>query len=308
MNFETDPDPEFLAHLEWQVRTSARRESRFARPAATRGWRGLRAVAALLLAFAIGAGGVFAAQQLQQSREADLRAAQWGVRLRLASERLRAAIEDRDEARARFDAGVTGQDELLAAERDRQRVELACARLESEATEVAETGLEPSDRISAPLVGGRDFVRERLEIAAADARAEVQAAEQRQALAQQRHAAGVTSEAEVREANQTHSVALSQERLLGQRLALRAAFVAGKQSALEADLADLRFEAECTVAMQRNLLEAARGDLGRVRTLMEAGVLPRQELRRAERRVAEAEAALRLAELELRVLAGQGQR
>ena len=308
MNFETEPDSEFLNHLEWQVRTSARRESRFARPVASRGWRGVRAAAVILLALAFGAGGVFAAQRWQQSHEAEVRAAQWGVRLRMASARLHAAIEDRDEARALFEAGNASQDEFLLAERERQRVENACARLESEAAEVARTGQEPSDRISAPLVGGRDFVRERLELAALDARAEVQAAEQRQALAEQRHAAGVTSEAEVREASQTHSLALSQERLIGRRLALRAAFVGGKQSALEADLADLRFDAECALAEQRDLLEAARGDLARVRTLVDGGVMPQQELRRAQRRVAEAEGALRLAELELRVLAGKDQR
>ena len=91
MNFETEPSAEFLGHLEWQVRTEARRAGRFARPTAARGWRGVRAAAALLLALGLGAGGVFAAQEWQHSREAGLRAAQWDVRLALSSARLRSA-------------------------------------------------------------------------------------------------------------------------------------------------------------------------------------------------------------------------
>jgi len=308
MNFETEPSQEFLGHLEWQVRTAARRESRFARPAPARGWRGLRAAAVIILALGLGAGGVFGAQRLQQSREAGMRAAQWKVRLGLASTRLRAATEDRDEARARFEAGASGQDEVLAAERERQRVEQACARLESEAAEVAHTGLEPADRISAPLVGARDFVRERLEFAAAEAQADVQAAEQLEALARQRHEAGVTTDAELREAGLARKSAQSQQQLAVRRLELRAAFVDGKQSASEAEFADLRLGAEREVSRQRDLLEAARVALELADSLAKAGVIPQQELRRALQRVAEAEAALRLAQLGLGFLSGPDRR
>jgi hypothetical protein len=306
LNFEAEPDPEFLAHLEWQVRTAARREVRFAQPAPSRGWRRLRVAAVLVLALATGAGCVLGAQQLRQSREASLRAAQWNVRCELANARLRAATADRDEARARSEAGLVGVEEFAAAERERSRLEHARARLDNEAAEVGRTGREPSDLISAPLVGGRDFVRERLDVAAADARAEVETAEASMKIAEARNKAGVTSDAEVREARQRHKQALSRQRLVEGRLALRAAFLDGRSPPLKADLDDLRLGAECAAADRRDSLDAAHIALARAEALVSAGVISQQELRSAQRRVTESEAALRLAELELGILARDG--
>jgi multidrug resistance efflux pump len=102
--------------------------------------------------------------------------------------------------------------------------------------------------------------------------------------------------------------ALHQERLVGRRLDLRAAFLDGKTSASEVELEDLRVAAECAVSTQRDALEAARGGLARAQALMDAGVISQQDVRRAQRRLAEAEAALRLAQLELGVLADKGGR
>jgi outer membrane protein TolC len=124
-----------------------------------------------------------------------------------------------------------------------------------------------------------------------------------QKMAQQRHAAGVTSDAEVREAEQRCRQARSQERLLERRLALRAAFLDGRTPAPQAELDDLRIGAECTAADQRDALEAAHGDLAQAQALAAAGAISQHEVRTAERRVSEFEAALRLAELELDVLA-----
>jgi len=306
--FETQPDPEFLAHLEWQVRTEARRESRFAKPAPAIGWRRLRAAAVLVLALGLGAGGVFAAQELQRSREAGLRSAQWKVRCELADARLRMATQERDELRASFEAGAIGAGECAQAERERQQLEHARARLLNEAAEVAQTGREPSDRISAPLVGGRDFVRERLELAASDARAQMQGAEERKALAEERHAAGVTTDTDLSEAGQRCKQALGQQKLLERRLALRAAFLDGRSSALEVELDDLRADAQGAAADQRDELAAAREALVRADALAQAGMISQQELRAAQRRISEAQAALRLSELEIDVLVRPSER
>jgi len=287
--FETQPDPEFLAHLEWQVRTEARRESRFAKPAPAIGWRRLRAAAVLVLALGLGAGGVFAAQEL-------------------ADARLRMATQERDELRASFEAGAIGAGECAQAERERQQLEHARARLLNEAAEVAQTGREPSDRISAPLVGGRDFVRERLELAASDARARMQGAEERKALAEERHAAGVTTDTDLSEAGQRCKQALGLQKLLERRLALRAAFLDGRSSALEVELDDLRADAQGAAADQRDELAAAREALVRADALAQAGMISQQELRAAQRRISEAQAALRLSELEIDVLVRPSER
>jgi len=113
---------------------------------------------------------------------------------------------------------------------------------------------------------------------------------------------------ELREASLAHESARAQAQLAVRRLELRAAFVDGKQPAAEAELDDLRIAAECAVSMRRDALEFARGTLRLVQAQVDAGMAPQQDLRGAQRSVAEAEAALRLAQLELDLLAGKDQR
>ena len=300
--FEAEPDPEFLAHLEWQVRTATRREGRFSKRTHTVGLRRLGAAAVVLLALAAGAGCVVVAQHFRQSHEASLRAAQWNLRCDLAGVRLRAATADRDEARVRFEAGIVSSGELAALELERSRLENARARIDNEAAEVARTGREPSDSLSAPLFAGRDFVRERLEIEMLDVQVAVRAAETAKQIAEARYSGGVATDAEMRDAVQRLKQTLSRKQLVADRLALRAAFLDGRVSPLRAELDDLRLSTKCAAADQLDSLDAARGDLKRVEVLASAGALSQQELRTAQRRVAECEAARRLAELELSVL------
>lgn len=300
--FATEPDPEFLAHLEWQVRSAARRAARFRKDSSGSTWRRLRAVAVLALTLCLGAGGVLAAQGLQRARAADLRAAQWQVRCALADAQLRLATTAFDEARAGFEAGARAADELAAAERARQRREYERARLQSELEEVAQTGREPSNRLSAPTVAARDFVRERLELEAVDAQAELAAGAQALELAAARHAAGVTSDDEVAEAELHRKQALGRQELVTRRLALRADFLAGRTSALAVELDELEAVAELTLQARREALASAREALVRAEARAAAGTLSQEELRSAGRRFLESGAALHLAELELDVL------
>jgi len=303
MAFETEPDPEFLAHLEWQVRTAARREGRFGGKAVSgSGWRRMRGAAAIALTLCLGAGGVLAAQELQRAREADLRTAQWQVRCTLVNAHVRAATAERDEVRRGFEAGLRDAGELAAVERQFQRVEHERARVENELEEVAYTGREPSNRLSAPTIAARDFVRERLEIEATEAEAELHSAEQHLQFAVQRHEAGTTSFAEVAEAEQRRKQALGRQSLVARRLALRAAFLDGQTTAQAVELDELLAFAEEAARERREALAAAHEALARAEELAAAGIITQLDLRSAQRIRFECEAALRLAELELDVL------
>lgn len=300
--FGAEADPKFLAQLEWQVRTAARRESRFSARMQGLGWRHLATAAVILLALAAGAGCVVAAQHLQQSHEAKLRAAQWSVRCELADVRLRAATVERDEARVCFESGSMSNEEFAAIDLERSRIETVRARLDNEAAEVALTGREPLDRISAPLLTGRDFVRERLQIQARDVQVVLQAAEISRQIAETRYSGGVATDAELSMAVQRFKRALGRKQLVADLLGLRAAFLGGEVSPLRAEFDDLRLVAKCAAADQRNALDAARGHLARVEALATAGAVSQQELRAVQRHVVESQAALRLAELELGLL------
>jgi hypothetical protein len=76
------PDPEFVARLEWQVRTAARRRERFARPIGTPLARAARMVPAIMLAMGLGASGLLAAQEYVRGRAAEVLVRQYEVRSR----------------------------------------------------------------------------------------------------------------------------------------------------------------------------------------------------------------------------------
>jgi hypothetical protein len=65
-----DITPEFRAHLEWQVESALRRETRFAAPV-VRPMARLRASVALIAAFAIGGIAVGASGEWQDARQRD---------------------------------------------------------------------------------------------------------------------------------------------------------------------------------------------------------------------------------------------
>ncbi|MGD8360410.1 MAG: hypothetical protein PVJ04_03190, partial [Gemmatimonadota bacterium] len=58
MSQNHQPDPEFVSHLEWQVRTALRREERFAQPVQSRSGGRMKIVTLVLVSALFGAGGV----------------------------------------------------------------------------------------------------------------------------------------------------------------------------------------------------------------------------------------------------------
>ena len=94
--------PEFRAHLEWQIQSALRRETRFAEPVPTRGPR-LRTAAMLVLAMVVGGIAVGASAELPDARErqAVLEGAQ--SELKLIQLRVELARADLEQARQRFE-------------------------------------------------------------------------------------------------------------------------------------------------------------------------------------------------------------
>lgn len=153
-----EPDPEFVRHLEWQLRSELRRRERF--HAARGPFRPPLVVAALFAALAIGFAGATAAQE-------------YGSRARLRYQRMQAesAVEL---TRMRMDYAREVLDEMVAAGEDeeaiasmrwelgRVRFELLRGRLQLE--EVSASGEAARHDLTAPRVAGRDFVSEHLEL------------------------------------------------------------------------------------------------------------------------------------------------
>src|SRR5262245_21313275 len=151
-----EPTPEFRAHLEWQIQTALRRESRLASPVSGPR-RHFAAVLVIIPALATGGLAGIASERMQdaQQRNQLIEVARSEVILvNVRLELVRATYED---MRRKFEVGTVDRETLVSVEREMRALEaqLATGRLDIEETEM--TSAAPRNDLDAPLVGKRDF-------------------------------------------------------------------------------------------------------------------------------------------------------
>jgi len=305
MSTDTDPDPAFLDHLEWQLRTELRREARFKAREVAPVWKRVKMAALVAASLTLGGATVVAAERVQQSREAELLAAQTRVRIELQRSRADLAEKRLAEASSRVEAGIATQAEIGRAEAARALEQMRLRRLQLDLSELELSGREPRNEIDAPLVAGQDFVTERmqLELEAAHAQlAEVQRARQ---WVERMVAGGFASHSEL-DRNREDAVEPQQQvRALEGLLALRGNFLGG---ALQRDRAwILAQSARSSAALDglRVRIEIARSRLSLTETRSAAGAASSEEVEDARQSLLELEAESRLTELELERLQAQ---
>jgi outer membrane protein TolC len=159
------PTPEFRRRLELEiVRTlraeaAAQRGPRFRLPRA-----GLRTAAMIFVSIgfgvAAGAGSAQVRDGQQRGRLLEVQRAE----MALEALRLELAQAQAEEARRQAAVGVAGRESVLAAEADLRAMEANLARTRLDMAEIEATARPVRDDLAAPAVGGRDFVRERLDL------------------------------------------------------------------------------------------------------------------------------------------------
>jgi hypothetical protein len=288
------PDPEFVDRLEWQLRSQLRREREFEARTRRRGW--IRAAATVVLSLAFGYATAIAAQQLGDRGEARyLRIAAEG-QLELAEMRVRWIAETLQELAGRSDPDDyrTLQFELQQASWDRDD-------MQRQLEEINAAGGEIRQELTAPLVGGRDFVSERLE-------GEQQRAGLRIAMMQDARDRNTEPDNDAMFRAELRQLVEEQSRI-GAELDLRADFLTGRISGDEIvrqqrrELARERLAAaqsrvdEITRWQSRVARGSSDGDEGSPRA---------REMRAVEYELAAARLDLRLARFELRMAGESG--
>ncbi len=294
-----EPSPEFLDHLEWQLETELRRKGRFEEPRPARGWRGLRVAALVAFSITFGAAGVIAAERIQESGRRDLLLQRVQVRLSAAEDCMQFLEEEATRVDLLVDTGRAHQDEAETARGRVEAVALEGARLRLDLEEIRISGREPSDALSAPRLGGRDFVGERLELELSAAKVRLSRERERAERAQLMVERGVAHHSHFAQA----ALGVRREELLvaelENRRRLRAEFLAGKIDARDVELAAMREAAVRGFAEAQSRLEHAQQMLERAQALASAGVVSSTELRRAEIEHREAQGELELSRIEL---------
>ncbi len=300
-----EPSPEFRAHLEWQLETALRRESRLAEPVTAGGFGRLRSAGtALLVVLALVVGGAagIASEHMQDAQVRDQVLANTLGEMELATVRLELARAEYQEARRRFDVGAVGSESLAAAERRVRALEAALKRLQLDMEEAKATSATPRNELNAPLVGQRDFVRDRLMLDLQAAEQELVAAEQGVRKARERTEIGLAQQATVLQAEAEMALARDRMQKLQIYMELRKKYL---QDAIKAeDLVVSVRRAELTVELARAQrdIEAARQRNDVLRKLLESGLVSALEVKRAEVELLEAEVKLQSAQRQLNSL------
>jgi outer membrane protein TolC len=293
-----EPTPEFRAHLEWQIASALRRQSRFAAPVTTR-LQQLRTALVVLAALALGGAAGVASGQIQDARQRDVLTEASRSEEQLLRVRLDLSRQEYQRARERFDVGPADHETLLAAERDLRAMETALARVRLDLEEIKATSAAPRNDLQAPLVGQRDFVRERLTLDLQQAQRQLTAAEQSRTRADQNMNIGVASPAVLLQAEAEVARARTHLRMVQAALDLRQRVLAGEIGAEQVAATQRRTELTLQREQVQREVDLARGRVDEVRRLVSVGMATELELKRTEIKVLELQLELQRMQQEL---------
>jgi hypothetical protein len=190
-----------------------------------RAMRRIRLAAVVLLSVALGTTGGLASAQIRESSQRDslLEAAQADATLVQA--RLGLAKAKLEDARRMVAIGMATPEWSTGAELEVRQMEAQLARVAANINEIKATSQAPRDELNAPVVNGRDFVKDRIQYRLMAAQQQLQAAEAAQAEAARRVRVGAATELESLEPDLSLARARRDFAVLAERLALRKEFL-----------------------------------------------------------------------------------
>jgi len=231
MTTNHEPTPEFARFLEWQVTSALRRQDRFAQPAPSGSRRYLPLAAAAVLSLFVGAALGAAPHRIQDNRQRTQLLQLQQADLQVAEMQRSLAEQALQNVKRRADVGVAGQDEVEAAQRELQDATLKVRRVQVNVDEVQRSGRAVQDDLTSPLVGGHDFVVDRLTLEQQSAAMAAASAERRARAVRKRQEAGVATDLELLDAQAGVVRAYGDVKSAGDKIALRQQFLAGKLTA-----------------------------------------------------------------------------
>lgn len=291
---DANPDPAFLASLEWQLRSELRRGPLTTPPARKLGVLAVAAISALAGAACLGG-----AMRVQESRQA--KAVIAGLELRDVAARRAAelAAAAKERAAQRHAAGLSSSVESRRVERRAVALQRAATIATLDLAEAKAAGRQARTEISAPFVGGRDFVLERILASQASAQRTLALDRADAEAVRQQAEAGQVSATEAAEAKEAAAASARLIDHLQTRALLRAKFVGGELTGPEAERQDLQILAEYHVASASHQLVAAQAKLDRASAMRQSGLISMTELEEARMLVATAQVEVELARVEV---------
>ncbi|MFT7171277.1 MAG: uncharacterized small protein (DUF1192 family) [Paracoccaceae bacterium] len=249
MNDMHTPTPEFTRFLEWQTRTTLRRSERFdaaapltaeesrapeLRAVARLPWPGIsraaRIAAIILVSMMAGAAGVVAAEQVRESKVVERLLNAQTIRITLVEKKLEVAAATLAREQSLVDLGYASSWSVMPLQENQLRLKEDLARLRVDSGEVRASGREPDTAIDAPVVAGRDFEGERIELSLGTLRRLLKVANGRFELVEKRVKSGFAPISAAADEKVELDLLQHEVERLEAKLKLRHAFVNGEHA------------------------------------------------------------------------------
>ena len=204
--------------------------------------------------------------------------------------------------KARVSNGLIREDEYQAMKIAVKKAELDFKKSQLNLEEVKMSGEIPRNELYAPLVGGRDFVSERLELDKMEIELEIYLISRHLKRIKKLTEEGLIQDHEL---DQVMTVIANQEAHLDkiqQRLDLRSSFLEGEITAREVEIESRLTAAENHLHHAQSKVDSLEQQLTRFQALEARGAITRSENRQLEFALDAAQAELKLAVLEMDVL------
>lgn len=299
-----EADRQFVDRLEWQLASEFRRKDRL-NPAAGK-IAVPRSVVALSLAAGLllmGVAATKAADVIKDSWRKKIEVARLETEVKIKRAFLELKNEKADGAEERFSLGLVSEDEALTAKLGAERSASDLERSLLDLEEVKASGEAPRDELYAPLIGGRDFVSERLEVERKILKSDLDLRRARiERTLRKRIDLGVVPKSALDEfqASLTGQEAAIED--LEKRLTLRRRFRAGEISAGELEIQARMSAAEKELKEARSSIDMIRTRLEDLRAKQAAGLITSEEVKGAQLGLDFAQAKADLAVQQIEIL------
>ena len=299
----TEPDGRFVERLDWQLASEYRRLNRL-KPSAGKIAVPRRMVALTLLIGVLLAGltVIKAADYIKDSWRKKIEIARVETEVKLKTAYLKFTREMAATAETRFSSGVIGEEEYQYWKRQPEMAASALDRSLLNRDEVKASGELPRNELYAPVVGGRDFVGERLELERKELELDLEALKRSLGRFEKLVEVGVAPKDQLDAHQADIADRMASLDKVQTRLALRKRFLTGEITAQKADIEDRITIAAGDLRQARSRVDSLKGQLERLQYRETLGLISNTEVQRLRYVLDAAQADLSLAAMEMDVL------
>jgi RNA polymerase sigma-70 factor (ECF subfamily) len=224
------------------------------------------------------------------------------AKILLKKAHLESAQEMESRAKIQLSNGLIRDEEYLAMKQGADRAGLELERSLLNLDEVKMSGETPRNELSAPLVGGCDFVSERLEIERKEVELDMELFGRRLDRIKQLLEKGLVQGVQLEQVQAEVAARKVMVDKIQQRLDLRKHFSAGEITGREVEIQDRKAVVEKNLRLAQSKVDSLKEQLKRLQLLEAKGVISPSESREVKYALTTAEAELQLAALEMQAL------